>query len=169
MKTDSGGANAKDCFEYNITAGPDAHPMGVCLLGGPGVDLFPSQSPTMSAAVDPKDYRLNDEQKHVRASCVAMFAVSVVFVALRCFVRTRLQLQFSSDDWLLLAGLVGEGRFRVENHHSADLGQAGYLAMTIMIVFSINEGGFGRKTAELSIQTFYTGAKVYAPRSKAET
>ncbi|KAH7045320.1 hypothetical protein B0J12DRAFT_155296 [Macrophomina phaseolina] len=95
----------------------------------------------MSAAVDPKDYRLNDEQKHVRASCVAMFAVSVVFVALRCFVRTRLQLQFSSDDWLLLAGL------------------AGYLAMTTMIVFSINEGGFGRKTAELSIQTFYTGAK----------
>lgn len=94
----------------------------------------------MSALVNPDDYQLNDTQKHVRASCVAMFCVSVVFVALRCFVRTRLQSQFSVDDWLLLVGL------------------AGYLVMTVMIVFSVNEGGFGRKTAEISIQTFYTGA-----------
>lgn len=32
--------------------------------------------------------------------------------------------------------------------------------MTVMIVFSVNEGGFGRKMAEISIQTFYTGAMV---------
>ncbi|GME62523.1 Alpha/beta hydrolase fold-1 [Neofusicoccum parvum] len=95
----------------------------------------------MSATVSPDDYELNDTQRQVRTSCVAMFAVSVVFVALRCFVRVRLQSQFSVDDWLLVAGLIG------------------YLAMTVMICFSINDGGFGRKTAELSVETFYIGAK----------
>ncbi|KAF4541826.1 Integral membrane protein [Lasiodiplodia theobromae] len=95
----------------------------------------------MSASVNPDDYELNDEQKHIRESMIAMFCVSVVFVALRCFVRIRLQSQFSTDDGLLLVGL------------------AGYLVMTVMIVLSITEGGFGRKTAELAIQTFYTGAK----------
>ncbi|EOD51951.1 putative integral membrane protein [Neofusicoccum parvum UCRNP2] len=100
----------------------------------------------MSATVSPDDYELNDTQRQVRTSCVAMFAVSVVFVALRCFVRVRLQSQFSVDDWLLVAGLIG------------------YLAMTVMICFSINDGGFGRKTAELSVETFYIGAKVGAVR-----
>ncbi|KAH7042845.1 hypothetical protein B0J12DRAFT_787929 [Macrophomina phaseolina] len=95
----------------------------------------------MSAAVSPDDYELNDTQRRIRASCVVMFCISVIFVALRCFVRVRLQAQFNVEDWLLVIGLIG------------------FLVMTVMILFSINEGGFGRKTAELSIQTFYTGTK----------
>lgn len=66
----------------------------------------------MSATVSPDDYELNDTQRQVRTSCVAMFAVSVVFVALRCFVRVRLQSQFSVDDWLLVAGLVSTCGFK---------------------------------------------------------
>lgn len=114
----------------------------------------------MSASVNPDDYELNDEQKHIRESMIAMFCVSVVFVALRCFVRIRLQSQFSTDDGLLLVGLVSSSSSRDHCFTDADFGQAGYLVMTVMIVLSITEGGFGRKTAELAIQTFYTGAKV---------
>lgn len=76
----------------------------------------------MSALVNPDDYQLNDTQKHVRASCVAMFCVSVVFVALRCFVRTRLQSQFSVDDWLLLVGLVRNCSSVVDRFIHADYG-----------------------------------------------
>ncbi|EKG09425.1 hypothetical protein MPH_13543 [Macrophomina phaseolina MS6] len=50
--------------------------------------------------------------------------------------------QFSVDDWLLLLGLTG------------------YAVMTVFLVLSINDGGFGRKTGELPVSVLHTGLKV---------
>ncbi|KAF9633316.1 putative integral membrane family protein [Lasiodiplodia theobromae] len=58
----------------------------------------------MSSSDDP--YTLNSTQKALRSVIIASISITGAFIATRCWIRARLQIQFSVDDYLLVTAFV---------------------------------------------------------------
>ncbi|KAL1640005.1 hypothetical protein SLS58_007431 [Diplodia intermedia] len=88
-----------------------------------------------------ESYQLDGTQKVLRAVIIASICITGVFIATRCWIRVRLQAKFSSDDYLLVAALVA------------------FAIQTGFGLYSMDHGGFGRKTADLPRDVYVLGLK----------
>ncbi|KAF4311149.1 integral membrane family protein [Botryosphaeria dothidea] len=86
-------------------------------------------------------YKLNETQRVLRGVVIASLTITTAFVVLRCFIRVRLQSQFSIDDYLLVGALTA-------------------LALqTSFGLYAMDYGGFGRKTSDLPRHVYLKGLK----------
>ncbi|KAB2574457.1 Integral membrane protein [Lasiodiplodia theobromae] len=93
----------------------------------------------MSSSDDP--YTLNSTQKALRSVIIASISITGAFIATRCWIRARLQIQFSVDDYLLVTAFII------------------FILQTCFGLFAMDYGGFGRKTSDLSKDVYNMGLK----------
>ncbi|KKY27149.1 putative integral membrane family protein [Diplodia seriata] len=86
-------------------------------------------------------YELDEKQKAFRALMITLFTITGAFIAMRCWVRVRLQAQFTADDYLLVTAL------------------AIYAIQTAFGIYAIDHGGFGGAIASVPPAIYAVGLK----------
>ncbi|KAK8211222.1 hypothetical protein BKA81DRAFT_432815 [Phyllosticta paracitricarpa] len=86
-------------------------------------------------------YVVNEYQKEISAICTTGLALAIAFVIIRILIRTRLQRQCSTDDYLLVLATIL------------------YCVTTGLMITGFYKGGFGRATHELSYHVLQVGIK----------
>ncbi|KAK8210787.1 hypothetical protein IWZ01DRAFT_550998 [Phyllosticta capitalensis] len=86
-------------------------------------------------------YQVEKNQKDISAVCCVGLALALIFVVIRILIRTRLQRQFSTDDYVLILATVL------------------YCVLTGLMITGFYKGGFGRATHELSYHVLQVGVK----------
>ncbi|GME31723.1 integral membrane family protein [Neofusicoccum parvum] len=99
----------------------------------------PPSSSSSSSSSSSYHYELDETQKILRAVVITSMTITSAFILLRCFIRARLQSQFSTDDLFLILALAAFG------------------VQTSFGLYAMDHGGFGRRTSQVPRDMYPTG------------